>query len=140
MMIDPIGASIAVASSGLQVQSERLRVVAENMANANSTAATPGGNPYTRKTISFESAMDGATGVDLVNVKNIGVDPTPFKVEYDPGNPGADRSGFVKMPNVNILTEMTDMREANLSYESNLEVIKQGRSLYTMTVDLLRNS
>ena len=139
-MIDPIAASIAVASSGLQAQSARLRVVSENMANANSTSATPGGNPYARKTISFESEMDRATGLGLVGVRDIGVDQTPFKVEYDPGNPGADRSGFVKMPNVNIITEMSDMREANLSYEAGLEVVKQGRSLYTMTVDLLRNS
>lgn len=139
-MIDPIAASLDVASSGLEAQSARLRVVSENMANANSTSATPGGNPYTRKTISFESALDRAAGVDLVRVRDVGVDPTPFKVEYDPGNPGADRSGFVKMPNVNIITEMTDMREANLSYEANLEVIKQGRSLYSLTVDLLRNS
>ncbi|MHB8883517.1 MAG: flagellar basal body rod protein FlgC [Methylovirgula sp.] len=139
-MIDPIAASLDVAASGLQAQSARLRVVAENMANANSTSATPGGDPYARKTISFESALDQAAGVDLVRVRGVDVDPTPFQIEYDPGNPGADSRGFVKMPNVNIITEMTDMREANLSYEANLEVIKQGRSLYSMTVDLLRNS
>ncbi len=139
-MIDPIGASIVVASSGLEAQSARLRVVAENMANANSTAATPGGAPYTRKTVTFESEMDRAAGVDLVRVKNVGYDTAPYKVEYDPGNPGADKKGFVKLPNVNLLMEMADMREANRSYTANLEVIKQGRALYTMTVDLLRNS
>ena len=139
-MIDPIAATLDVATSGLQAQSARLRVVAENMANANSTSATPGGNPYARKTISFESEMDRTAGADLVKVRGVGADPTPFKAEYDPGNPGADATGFVKMPNVNIVTEMTDMREANLSYEANLEVIKQGRSLYSMAVDLLRNS
>ena len=139
-MIDPIAATLDVATSGLQAQSARLRVVAENMANANSTSAAPGGNPYARKTISFESEMDRTAGADLVKVKGVRVDPTPFKAEYDPGNPGADATGFVKMPNVNIVTEMTDMREANLSYEANLEVIKQGRSLYSMAVDLLRNS
>ncbi|QXX74718.1 flagellar basal body rod protein FlgC [Methylovirgula sp. HY1] len=139
-MIDPIAASLDVAASGLQAQSARLRVVSENMANAHSTSATPGGNPYARKTISFESTLDQASGVGLVKVRDIGVDSTPFNVEYDPGNPAADGRGFVKMPNVNLITEMTDMREANLSYEANLEVIKQGRSLYSMTVDLLRNS
>ena len=140
MMIDPIAGSIEVGASGLKAQSARLRVIAENMANAHSTAATPGGNPYTRKTISFESEMDRTSGAELVRVRDVGVDQAPFKVEYDPGNPGADRSGFVKMPNVNIITEMSDMREANLSYEANLEVVKQGRSLYTMTVDVLRNA
>ncbi len=139
-MIDAIEASIQVATSGLEAQSARFRVVAENMANANSTAATPGGDPYVRKTITFEGEMDRATGLDLVHVKGIGVDPTPFKIEYDPGNPAADGSGYVKLPNVNVMTEMADMREANRSYEANLEVVKQGRALYTMTVDLLRNS
>jgi flagellar basal-body rod protein FlgC len=139
-MIDPIGASIEIASSGLEAQSTRLRVVAENMANANSTSAAPGGNPYTRKVVTFESEMDRARGVELVQVKDIGYDPTPYKVEFDPGNPGANAQGFVKMPNVNLMTEMADMREANQSYEANLEVIKQGRSLYTMTVNLLRNA
>ncbi len=139
-MIDAIDAAIEVATSGLQAQSTRLRVVAENMANANSTAAVPGGDPYTRKTVTFEGEMDRAAGVDLVQVKDIGVDTAPFKVEYDPNNPAADEKGFVKLPNVNMLTEMADMREANRSYTANLEVIKQGRQLYTMTVDLLRNA
>jgi len=139
-MIDPIAAAIEIAASGLQAQSARMRVVAENMANANSTSSVPGGNPYARKTISFESEMDRANGVELVRVKDIGVDPHPFKVEYDPGNPGANAAGFVKEPNVNIMTELADMREANLSYEANLDVIKQDRALYTMTVDLLRNA
>ncbi len=75
-----------------------------------------------------------------MHVKDIGTDPTPFKVEYDPSNPAADERGYVKTPNVNIMTEMADMREATKSYMANLEVIKQGRQLYTMTVDLLRNS
>ena len=102
-MIDAIEAAIQVATSGLEAQSARLRVVAENLANANSTAATPGGDPYSRKTITFEDEMDRATGVDLVQIKDIGIDTAPFKVEYDPGNPAADASGFVKLPNVNII-------------------------------------
>ena len=139
-MIDPIDATIDVATSGLQAQSTRLRVVAENMANANSTAAVPGGDPYSRKTVTFESEMDRTSGVDRVQIKDIGTDTAPFKVEYDPSNPAADSRGFVKLPNVNMMTEMADMREANRSYTANLEVIKQGRQIYSMTVDLLRNS
>jgi flagellar basal-body rod protein FlgC len=139
-MSDAIQAAIQVATSGLEAQSARLRVVAENMANANSTAAVAGGDPYSRKTITFEDEMDRNAGVDLVKIKDIGTDAAPFKVEYDPSNPAADARGFVKMPNVNIMTEMADMREANRSYTANLEVIKQSRQLYTMTVDLLRNS
>jgi flagellar basal-body rod protein FlgC len=139
-MIDAIEATIQVATSGLQAQSARLRVAAENMANANSTGETPGSDPYSRKTITFEDEIDRTTGVDLVRVKDIGTDTAPFKIEYDPNNPAADEHGFVKMPNVNLMTEMADMREANRSYTADVEVIKQGRQLYTMTLDLLRNS
>ena len=139
-MIDALDAAIQVASSGLQAQSTRLRVVAENMANANSTSTVPGGNPYVRKTVTFEDEMDRTAGVDLVHVKDIGADTTPFKIEYDPSNPAADAKGFVKLPNVNIIAEMADMREANRSFTADLEVNKQGRQLYTMTTDLLRNS
>jgi flagellar basal-body rod protein FlgC len=139
-MTDAIEAAIRVATSGLETQSARLRISAENMANANSTGDTPGSNPYSRKTITFESEIDRVSGVDLVHVKDIGIDTTPFKIEYDPNNPAADDNGFVKMPNVNVMTEMADMREANKAYSANVEVIKQGRQLYMMTIDLLRNS
>ena len=84
--------------------------------------------------------MDQASGVDLVKVKAVGLDKEPFRVEYDPGNPAADASGFVKLPNVNLITEMADMREANRSYSANIQVVKQARELYTMTVDLMRNN
>lgn len=139
-MSDPIEAAIQVATSGLEAQSARMRVAAENLANANSTSTVPGGDPYTRKTITFEGEMDRTAGIELVQVKDIGADAAPYKVEYDPSNPAADDRGFVKMPNVNIMTEMADMREANRSYTANLEVIKQSRQIYMMTVDLLRNS
>ncbi|MGP0058625.1 MAG: flagellar basal body rod protein FlgC [Beijerinckiaceae bacterium] len=138
-MIDPIDASLKIAASGLEAQSTRLRVVAENMANAQSTAATAGGNPYTRKLVTFDSEMDRTSGAELVHVKRIGYDRTPFRAEYDPGSPAADAKGFVKMPNVNLIIEMADMREANRSYSANLQVVKQGRDLFTMTIDLLRN-
>jgi flagellar basal-body rod protein FlgC len=139
-MIDPIDATLKIAASGLEAQSTRLRIVSENLANANSTASVPNGNPYTRKLVSFDSEVDRASGAELVRVKDIGFDKTPFRAEYDPGNPAADTKGFVKMPNVNMIIEMADMREANRSYSANLQVVKQARDLFTMTIDLLRNS
>jgi len=139
-MIDPIDAAIEVATSGLEAHSTRMRVISENLANAESTASTSGGNPYTRKLVTFEDEMDQASGVDLVKIKAVGLDTAPYRVEYDPGNPAADASGFVKLPNVNLITEMADMREANRSYSADIQVVKQARELYTMTVDLMRNN
>ena len=139
-MIDPLQAALTVAGSGLQAQSARIRIVSENIANAQSTGATPGANPYVRKTITFNSALDKATGVPTVQVREIGFDPSAFPVVHDPGNPAADINGAVKMPNVNILTEVADMREANHSYEADLQVSQQARQLISMTIDLLRNS
>lgn len=138
-MIDPIDASLRIAGAGLQAQSTRVRIVSENLANAQSTGRTPGSDPYRRKTITFENAMDGALGASLVKVKGVGVDKSPFRTEFEPGNPAADAKGYVKLPNVSILLEMADMREANRSYEANLQMIKQGRSMQSMTIDLLRN-
>lgn len=139
-MIDPLEASLKIAGSGLAAQSARLRVVSENLANAQSTGSTPGADPYARKTITFASELDRASGVDLVKVQGIGVDSSPFRVEQDPGNPAADEKGFVKLPNVNMIMEMADLREANRSYEANLQTVKQTRDLASMTIDLLRSS
>jgi flagellar basal-body rod protein FlgC len=139
-MIDPLDASLRIAGSGLEVQSTRLRVVAENMANADSTGAVAGADPYRRKTVSFDSALDAATGVNLVQIKAIGTDRAAFRTEYDPSNPAADDKGVVKLPNVNLLMEMADMREANRSYEANLQLFKQTRDLYSMTINLLKGS
>ena len=138
MAIDPLVSSMRVAGSGLQTQSSRLRVVAENIANAQSTGAAAGADPYARKTITFESEFDRASGENLVSVKSIGVDTTPFRVEHMPGNPAADANGDVKMPNVDLLFEMADMREANRSYEANLQVVKQSREMLSQTIDLMR--
>ncbi|WP_174512263.1 flagellar basal body rod protein FlgC [Methylocella tundrae] len=138
--MDPLDASLRIAGSGLEAQSARLRVVAENLANAQSTGSTPGADPYARKTITFASEMDRVSGVELVHVSAIGVDKAPFRVEQDPGNPAADSKGFVKLPNVNMVMEMADMREANRSYEANLQIVKQTRDLSSMSIDLLRNS
>ena len=139
-MLDPLQASLAIAGSGLEAQSTRMRIVSENLANANSTGRTSGSDPYQRKTVTFDAEMDRAAGSQLVKVKEVGTDTSPFRVEYDPGHPAADKAGYVKLPNVNMLIEMADMREVNRSYEANLQIVKQVRSMFGMTVDLLRGS
>jgi len=138
--MDPLIASLKISASGLEAQSSRLRVVSENLANARSTGDTPGADPYRRKTVSFAQELDRAAGVSTVEVKKIGTDKSDFRTEYDPGNPAADPNGVVKYPNVNILVEMADMREANRSYEANLQSIRQARDLINSTIDLLRSS
>lgn len=137
--MDPLAAALKVAASGLGAQSERLRVVSENLANAQSTGPTPGSDPYRRKTISFAAELDRATGGSLVEINEIGRDLGDFPVEFIPGHEAADDRGYVKMPNVNVLLEMADMSEANRSYEANLQVIKQARELISMTIDLMRS-
>lgn len=139
-MIDPIKVAVQVASSGLEAQSRRMLVVSENLANANSTGSTPGANPYARKTVSFDSVIDDLSGAKLVKVDRVDVDNKPFRVEYDPSHPAADANGNVKMPNVDMLVELADMRESNRSYEANLQVVKQARAMSSMTIDLLRSS
>lgn len=139
-MLDALQAALRVAGSGLAAQSARLRVTTENLANAQSTGSVPGADPYRRKTITFDSQLDKLSGANLVDVKEIGTDPSPFVTESDPGNPAADARGIVKLPNVNMITEMSDMREANRSYEADLQVIKQSRDLIGMTIDLLKGS
>ena len=138
--MDALQAALRVAGSGLSAQSARLRVISENMANAQSTGNTPGADPYRRKTITFDNELDKVAGVDIVHIKDIGTDPSDFQTQYDPGNPAADASGVVKLPNINMITEMGDMREANRTYEADLQVIKQSRDLISMTIDLLKSS
>jgi flagellar basal-body rod protein FlgC len=139
-MPDPLQTALHIAASGLQAQSMRLRVVSENIANAQSTGSTPGAAPYARRTVSFESEMDRTLGANLVEVKSIGVDSTPFKLERDPGNPAADENGMVKMPNVDVLVELADMREANRSYEANLQVAKQSADMLNTAVSLMKDA
>ncbi|HXZ14569.1 MAG TPA: flagellar basal body rod protein FlgC [Roseiarcus sp.] len=137
---DPLQASLRIAASGLQAQSARLRIVSENIANAQSTGATAGADPYARRTVSFESALDRSTGAELVAVKAIGLDRAPFRLERDPGNPAADAQGMVKMPNVDVLIELADMREANRSYEANLQVAKQSADMLNATVAMMKDA
>lgn len=137
--MDALSTALKVAASGLNVQSERIRVISENLANAQSTASVSGGDPYQRKTIAFAAELDRATGGTMVEVGAIDKDRTAFPIEYMPGHEAADEFGYVKMPNVNPLIEMADIREANRSYEANLQVIRQARDLISMTIDLMRS-
>jgi flagellar basal-body rod protein FlgC len=130
--------SLMISAAGMRAQGQRLRVVAENLANADSVAEVPGGDPYRRKTISFKNQLDRELGMETVQVSKVGEDPSDFRMKYDPGNPAADTKGYVKLPNVNSLIEMTDMREAQRSYEANLRAIEVARSMLQRTIDLIR--
>jgi flagellar basal-body rod protein FlgC len=130
------GAAQAIAASALKAQQARMRVIAENIANANSTSRTAGGDPYRRQEPIFSPAkVDGGQGVKLARVAP---DPTDFRSEYDPGHPSADAQGYVKLPNVNPLVEALDMRDAQRAYEANLNVIETARAMESRTLDLLK--
>ncbi|MDQ2079445.1 flagellar basal body rod protein FlgC [Xanthobacteraceae bacterium Astr-EGSB] len=139
-MIDPLQASMRIASSGLEAQSARLRVVSENLANVNSTGSSAGADPYRRKTVTFDATLDRAVGAHTVVIREYGSDKAPFRIERDPSHPAADADGNVKLPNVNMLVEMADMRETNRSYEANLQIVKQSRSMVAMVIDLLKGT
>lgn len=136
--MDTLNAITSIAASGMRAQAERLRVVSENVANADSTGNAPGADPYRRKTISF-GEMVSAAGTDVgVKVTNVGHDMGNFTLKYDPGNPAANTEGFVKMPNVNPIIEMSDMREASRSYEANVNMLSEGRKMEQTMIDLLK--
>lgn len=137
-MSDSLIASAKAASHGLFAQSTRMRILSENIANAETTGTEPGSDPYRRKTVSFENELDQANGMDLVQVGEIGQDQSQFRTEYRPGHPAADANGYVKLPNVDVLVELTDMREASRGYTANTQVIKQVKDMVSMTIDLLR--
>jgi len=130
--------SMAIAASGLKAQSGRMRVIAENIANADSTAPAAGGNPYRRKIATFRAEVDRALDARTVGMGRTQLDPSDFRSKYEPGHPAADRNGYVKYPNVNPVVEMTDMREAQRSYEANLNVIGATRRMIQRTLDLLK--
>ena len=139
-MSDPLQATLRIGASGLQAQSLRLRVIAENMANAHSTGRTPGSDPYTRRVISFESEVDEAASANLVRVAGIERHRAPF-----PGGALCQATpqpmpGLRALPNVDLVVEAADMREANRSYEANLQAIKQAREMIAMTLDMLRTA
>jgi flagellar basal-body rod protein FlgC len=130
--------SMQIAASGLRAQTGRMQVIAENVANADSTAQRPGGDPYRRKIPTFRSEMDRALEANTVTMGKTRQDPTDFRTKYEPGHPAADQNGYVKYPNVNSLIEMNDMREAQRSYEANTNVITATRRMIQRTIDLLR--
>lgn len=130
--------SIAVAASGLRAQAGRMRVIAENIANADSTATRAGGEPYRRRMPTFRSEMDRAMGAQVVSLGRVRTDSSDFRNKYEPSHPAADANGYVKYPNVNSLVEQTDMREAQRSYEANLNVISATRRMLQRTIDILK--
>jgi flagellar basal-body rod protein FlgC len=130
--------SMAIATSGLRAQAGRMRVIAENIANAQSTAQTAGGDPYRRKVPTFTTALDRALDARVVALGRVKPDTSPFQIKYEPSNPAADAAGNVKYPNVNPLIEMTDMRDAQRSYEANLNIISATRRMIQRTLDILK--
>ncbi|MGE0769539.1 MAG: flagellar basal body rod protein FlgC [Hyphomicrobiaceae bacterium] len=137
-MVDDLKIAVASSVSSLRAQSTRMRILSENLANATATASTEDGEPYRRKIVSFRSELDRASGASVVRVQQISRDSSPFPIQNDPGHPAADKNGNVKMPNVNSLVELADMREASRSYEASLQVVKQTREMIGNLVDLLR--
>jgi flagellar basal-body rod protein FlgC len=130
--------NLIIAAAGMKAQGERLRVIAENLANKDSAPQTPGDDAYRRRIVTFKSVLDRELGTNLVEVDRVRTDDSDFPLKYDPTHPGANEDGYVKMPNVNTLIEMMDMREAQRSYEANLNMIEVGKSMLTRTLDLLR--
>lgn len=130
--------ALSISARGMDVQTSRLRVIAENLANQDSTGSTKGADPYRRKTITFEDKLDRSLGQTMVRVKEIGQDKADFPLRFDPSNPAANAAGYVKLPNVNSFTEVMDMREAQRSYSANLSVMQVTRSMLTRTIDMLK--
>jgi len=139
MSDDGLWGSLTVSAMGMRAQGARIRVISENIANADTAANKPGGTPYQRQIITFKNEMDRQRNMELVKVDQIKPDTSAeFITKYMPDHPGADERGYVKMPNVNTLIEVMDMREAQRSYEANLGMIEQSRTMLSRTIDLLR--
>ncbi|MDB5566406.1 MAG: flagellar basal-body rod protein FlgC [Tardiphaga sp.] len=136
--ISDFSRSMGIATSGLRAQAGRMRVISENVANSESTAQTPGGDPYRRKVPTFTSELDRSLDAKVVGLGRIKPDMSTFRMKYEPGNPSADAAGNVKYPNVNSLVEMTDLKEAQRSYEANLNVISATRRMIQRTLDILK--
>jgi flagellar basal-body rod protein FlgC len=130
--------TIAIAASGLRAQSGRMRVISENIANADSTAPRPDADPFRRKIPTFRTSFDRALDAQVVALGKVKTDSSQFRVKYEPGHPNADANGNVKYPNVNPLVEMTDMRDAQRSYEANVNVIGVTRRMIQRTLDILK--
>lgn len=130
--------SLKISAAGMQAQSARMRTIAENLANADSVSETPGGDPYRRKMLTFKSVLDRETGARIVQPGRVVTDQSEFQKKFDPNHPAADAEGYVRVPNVNPLIEVMDMRQAQRSYEANLQVIEVARSMIQHAIDILR--
>jgi flagellar basal-body rod protein FlgC len=130
--------SMQIAASGLRAQAGRMRIISENIANADSTPNSPGADPYRRKVPTFTSEFDRALDAQTVTMGRVRTDSSEFRLKYEPGHPAADANGNVKYPNVNALVEMTDMRDAQRSYEANINVISATRRMIQRTIDILK--
>ncbi len=130
--------SMKISAAGMKAQSFRMRIISENIANANSNATKPGEDPYRRKIVTFANMIDDSVGVKRVRVKKVTVDKSDFGLSFDPGHPGADENGYVKKPNVNGLIEAMDMKQAQRSYEANLNAVDVSKNMTMRTIDLLR--
>jgi flagellar basal-body rod protein FlgC len=131
--------SLAIASSGLRAQIGRMRVISENIANADSVAQAPGGDPYRRRIVTFSAELDRNLGANVVQIGPVETDNSDFQVKHEPGNPAANAQGDVKYPNVNSLVEMSDLRDAQRSYEANLNVISATKRMLQRTIDILKS-
>jgi flagellar basal-body rod protein FlgC len=131
--------SIAIAASGLRAQAGRMRVISENIANADSTAPRPGADPYRRKIPTFRTEIDRTLNAQLVSLGRVRTDSSEFRLKHEPGHPNADANGNVRYPNVNSLVEMTDLKEAQRSYEANINLITASRRMIQRTIEILRS-
>ena len=136
--MDALSASLSLSGAGMRMQAERMRIVSENVANAQSTGQTPGAEAFRRKLLVLGSARIAETGHMQPEILRVSRDPSPFRIELDPAHPAADADGRVLFPNVNPLIELADMREAARTYEANLQMVQQARQMIEMTLDLLR--
>jgi flagellar basal-body rod protein FlgC len=130
--------TLAIAASGLRAQAGRMRIISENIANADSTPTAAGAEPYRRKMPTFTSELDRSMDVQLVELGKTQIDSSDFRMKYEPGHPAADQNGNVKYPNVNSIVEMADMREAQRSYEANINVVTATRRMIQRTIDILK--
>jgi flagellar basal-body rod protein FlgC len=130
--------ALRVSAAGMDAQTTRLRVVAENLANRDTTGDSPGADPYRRKTVSFENRLDRALGMDRVRVRKVEPDPSAFPQRFEPSHPAADERGYIRTPNVNSFIEMMDMREAQRSYSANLAVLEVSKGMLQRAIEILR--
>jgi flagellar basal-body rod protein FlgC len=137
-MAADLGTSLQVSAAGMDVQVARIKIIAENLANQNTTGSSPGADAYRRRTVTFQNKLDTALGVETVSVKSVGTDKSDEPLRYDPDNPAANKAGYVKLPNVNSFVELMDMRDAEQSYSANLNVASTTRTMLNRTLDLIK--